>query len=243
MNHRLPLVILQMGEPALEIRARHGEQPDWFRAVIGGSVDVRTVRPFLGEPLPKVGTFAAAIISGSAAMVTDRSEWSERAAAWTLEVMHAALPLFGVCYGHQLMAHALGGEVGYLPAGREMGSYEISLSEGAASDPLLAGFPPCFDAILIHQQSILTLPPNAIVLGHSDKDSHQIVRFSPSAFSVQFHPEFTPELITMYIHARAEILKAEGFGIPELLARVTAAPFARRILQNFVKEALGRKSV
>jgi GMP synthase (glutamine-hydrolysing) len=132
----------------------------------------------------------------------------------------------------------LGGEVGWLPAGREMGSYEISLAERATSDPLLAGVPERFDAILTHQQSVLTLPPGAVALGRSDSDPHQIIRFSASAFSVQFHPEFTPEVITTYIRARSERLQAEGFDVPALLERVTAAPDARRILRNFVEQAL-----
>ena len=123
------------------MQALHGRQPDWFQATIGDSVQLRSVRPFAGEPLPRIGSFAAAIISGSASMVTDRADWSEKSAAWVLEVMQAGIPLFGVCYGHQLIAHALGGEVGYLPAGREMGSYEIALNEEAGADPLLADLP------------------------------------------------------------------------------------------------------
>lgn len=52
-------------------------------------------------------------------MVTDQEPWSEKTAAWIRNAMAMEMPLFGVCYGHQLMAHALGGRVEYHPQGRE----------------------------------------------------------------------------------------------------------------------------
>jgi GMP synthase (glutamine-hydrolysing) len=124
-----------------------------------------------------------------------------------------------------------------------MGSYEIALSEGAASDSLLAGAPPRFDAILTHRQTVLSLPTNAVALGRSKLDRHQTILLGARASYVQFHPEMTPELIKMYIHARAADLEVEGFDVPATLARVTAAPHARRDLLNFVKEAIGLKVV
>lgn len=89
------------------------------------------------------------------------------------------MPLMGVCYGHQLMAHALGGVVDYHPDGREMGSLEIEQHAVAALDPWLAGCPPLFHAHLTHLQTILRLPAGAKALARSAHDPHQIVRYGP----------------------------------------------------------------
>ena len=57
-----------------------------------------------------------------------------------------SLPLLGVCYGHQLMAYALGGEVGDNPYGWERGALPVSLLAGAQADPLLQALPATFAA-------------------------------------------------------------------------------------------------
>src|SRR3546814_4405831 len=77
-------------------------------------------------------------------MVTERRDWSEATAAWLREAAHAGVPVFGICYGHQLLAHALGGEVGDNPNGRKMGTVAVDLLPAAADDPLFAGLPDRF---------------------------------------------------------------------------------------------------
>ncbi|MEZ4555438.1 MAG: gamma-glutamyl-gamma-aminobutyrate hydrolase family protein [Caldilineaceae bacterium] len=57
-------------------------------------------------------------MTGSHSMVTDRAAWSERSADWLRAVVAAEWPVLGICFGHQLLAHAWGGVVG---PGIEMG--------------------------------------------------------------------------------------------------------------------------
>jgi len=147
MMRSAPVLLLQMGSPPDDIRAREGDLSDWYARALGVGRDVlQVVRVFEGESLPEPGHNPAAIITGSWAMVTDRLDWSEATADWIRRAMALNMPLFGVCYGHQLMAHALGGQVGYHPAGLEAGCQEIELLPGAASDPLLQAVPARFHA-------------------------------------------------------------------------------------------------
>ena len=107
-----PFLILETGQPVASMR-RHGTFPHWIRVAAGLRRDDAVVANVeAGDPLPAREGFAGVIVTGSGAMVTDRHEWSERSSAWLREAAHEGLPLLGICYGHHLIAHALGGEVG-----------------------------------------------------------------------------------------------------------------------------------
>lgn len=230
------LLLVQAGTPPDDIRALAGDLPQWFRQALGlPAHQVQTVKVFEGEPLPAPGLHRAAVITGSWAMVSDRHAWSEAAAQWIRSAVAQAMPLFGVCYGHQLMAHALGGTVGYHPQGREMGCLEVDLLPAAQSDPLLAGLPPRFKAHLTHLQTVLALPPGAQVLARSAHDAHQLVRYSPTALSTQFHPEFTPAIARACISTRQQVLRGEGRDPEAMLAGLEHAPTPLALLQRFVQ--------
>ncbi len=230
------LLLIQVGTPPDALRATNGDLPHWFCRALGcdgQTLDV--VRVFEGEALPRPGAHRAAIITGSAAMVTDRHPWSEATAQWIREAMAVHMPLFGVCYGHQLMAHALGGEVIDHPEGLEVGCHAIELRDPARSDPLLQDFPPRFKAHLSHWQTVLKLPPGARALAYSAHDPHQIIRYSARAMSTQFHPEFTPEISRVYVDMRTEVLRQSGKDAQALLADIEEAPLATELLRRFVR--------
>lgn len=85
------------------------------------------------------------------------------------------MPLFGVCYGHQLIAHALGGVVDYHPAEREVGCEKNQLPPWGMADELLRQSPAQFPAHLTHEQTVITLPEGAVAFAHSTHDPHQII--------------------------------------------------------------------
>ena len=192
----LPLALIQLEVPPASVVEKIGEQPRWFIDALGLQPDDYViVRPHLGESLPQFDQISGAILSGSWAMVTDHAEWSERSAAWVRAAIDASLPLLGVCYGHQLMAYALGGKVADNPNGWERGLLPLVCVPEAQRDGLLAGLPDRFSAWLSHRQSVIAPPPQAQVLAASDKDGCQILRYSPQALSVQFHPEFSRRIM------------------------------------------------
>ena len=232
-----PFLILETGQPVASMR-RHRGFPHWIRVAAGLPADhAVVVNVQAGDPLPTREGFAGAIVTGSGAMVTERHDWSERSADWLRESVHAGLPVFGICYGHQLIAHAFGGQVDYNPAGREMGTVDIDLHDHAGDDPLFAGLPPRFAAQATHLQSVLRAPDGATVLARSAQDDCHAFRVGDRAWGVQFHPEFSATHMRGYVHARRDALRDEGTCASTLARKVSATPHARRVLRRFVRHA------
>ncbi|KAF1688817.1 glutamine amidotransferase [Pseudoxanthomonas taiwanensis] len=238
-TRRAPFLIVETGLPVERLR-RYGRFPHWIRVAAGlRAADVVEANPERGDPLPAPDRVAGVIVSGSAAFVTDRAEWSERTADWIRQAVDAGTPLLGICYGHQLLAHALGGEVDYNPAGRESGTVFIDLHPPAFADPLFAGLPPRFPAHATHLQTVLRPPEGATVLARSALDGCQAFRWGAAAWGVQFHPEFATHHMRGYVHARAECLRRHGHCPREVARSVSAAPQARGLLRRFVRHARG----
>lgn len=232
-----PLLIIVAGRPVDSLR-RHGGFAHWIRVAAGlrlGQVEVVDVAS--GQPLPAHDGFSGVIISGSAAMVTERLEWSERCAGWLRAAAQAEVPMLGICYGHQLLAHALGGDVGDNPAGRRMGTCEVELLQAAAEDPLFAGLPSRFPAHMTHVQVALRLPPEAVALARTGHDPQHAFRWGRATWGVQFHPEFSATHMRGYIRARAHVLRREGADPQALLEAVRAAPVSRDVLRRFAQLA------
>ena len=232
-----PVLIIRTGRAPDSIRGRHGDFPHWFR--LGSRLlpeQLRIVDVAAGEALPAARDVAGAMITGSAAMVTERAPWSERTAGWIRDAMDVALPLFGVCYGHQLMAYALGGRVDYLPGGREIGTQPIELLDHAVHDPLTAALPATFRAHTTHEQSVLEPSPQSVVLARSARDPHQLLRHGPCAISTQFHPEFNADVMRAYIRRKHDDMRREGTDPQTTLRAVAATPVARRLLHQFARQ-------
>ena len=129
------IVILVTGTTLPEIGRRRGGFARWIREGTGdawgarwSSHDVRT-----GRPLPGPRDADAFVITGSSSSVTERAPWMLRAEGLVREIVAAETPLLGICFGHQLIAQALGGEVGRSPRGREIGTVRV---ERTADDAL-----------------------------------------------------------------------------------------------------------
>jgi GMP synthase (glutamine-hydrolysing) len=217
------------------VPAELGDFEHWTAEAAGLPLDrCHCVAVIDGERLPAARDYAGVVISGSAAMVSDRHAWSEYTADWLLQAMQHEVPILGICYGHQLLAHALGGRVDYHPRGREMGTKWINTASAARDDALFAGLRERFPAHVTHMQSVLGLPPGAEVLAWNSFEAHHAVRFAPRTWGVQFHPEFTADAMTHYLRLRADALRSEGQDPEALHADVVPTPDAASVLRRFV---------
>jgi GMP synthase (glutamine-hydrolysing) len=228
-----PILIISAGTSFTEITSLHGDFGDWIASGLNDA-NVQHVNATV-EKLPDPTTTAGAVISGSHAMVTDREPWSETLAEWIRQAASVDLPVLGICYGHQLIAHALGGAVGYRNDGFELGSHLIELQMGVDSDPLFSKLPVLFHAHLVHAQSVIRLPPQATLLGSSAGEPHQCYRVGKHLWGVQFHPEFNETIMQLYI----DHLVHEG-KISPVAAKVKSTPHAAELLRYFAEYVRGK---
>lgn len=229
-----PILILKTGEALPPVKAAWGDFEGWIAKGLGrplapGEVEVAAVH--LGDPLPAADRIAGVVITGSVSMVSDREPWSERAAAWLADLVAAdAAPALGLCYGHQLLAHALGGEVGANPNGREMGTVEVHLEAD----------PPLFERGVYlghtsHLEAVLRPPRGARVLARTALDPHSALRYGPRQWGTQFHPEFDAEILRSYVEARREVLAGEGRDPDAMIARIAQTPELSGLLGRFAR--------
>lgn len=230
------ILIIKTGSATPLARQRFGDFDRWFMRVLGPlGFSGQVVSPAAGEPLPEgeaLDAMAGVIVTGSAAMVSHRLDWSEQTAAWLARVAaRDHLPMLGVCYGHQLIAHALGGRVGPNPNGLKMGT--AVLEDVVQDDALMSAVEEGSQVQITHFESVLEVPPGARRLARTGGDPNHALHFGGRCWGVQFHPEFDAAIMRSYIEARAEQLESEGFDPDGLLAGVTETPAGTAVLQRF----------
>jgi GMP synthase (glutamine-hydrolysing) len=224
------VAILVCGNTLPAIAERRGDFARWIREKT--ALDARwTARDLRSPgPLPGPRDADAFILTGSSSSVTERAPWMLRAEDLVRQIAAARVPLLGICFGHQLMAQALGGRVSRNPLGREIGTVRV---ERVADDPIFARMPRVFDVHATHVDAVVVLPPGAEVLATTALDRCAAFRIGDRLRAVQFHPEFEADIIRGYLRARAEVIRSEGQDPDALLARVHAGTRGADILRNF----------
>lgn len=186
-----------------------------------------------GDALPNIKECDAIIITGSHSMVSDEESWSLNIEKWLLDIVKNDIPTLAICYGHQLLAKALGGVSNYHPKGMEIGTVDIKLNDEARKDELFCDMPIIFKAHTIHSQSALELPREAVILASNKHDPHHAFRIGDNVWGVQFHPEFDKDIMNDYIK---EVGKEKGFTKEKtqmLLANTKETNEASNLLKRF----------
>ena len=238
----MKLLVLRTGDAAAPVAARRGEFYAWIRreaeAAWNGAWGQHDVRD-TDVPLPGIGDADGFIITGSSSSVTERAPWMLRTEAFIRELHEKKVPLFGICFGHQLIGQALGGLVAKNPRGREIGTVTVRVLESApAVHPLVAGLPNAFTANATHVDSVVTLPPGAQLLAETDLEPHAMFAVGETTHCEQFHPEFDGDAMRGYLDARAHLVNAEGLDATAIRERSVDAPHGAETLRNFIRHVV-----
>ena len=145
------------------------------------------------------------LITGSRFGAYEDHDWIPPLEEFLRETFAAGLPIFGVCFGHQILAQALGGKVEKFPGGWSVGP--------AAYDSTLLGRQ---TMIAWHQDQVTERPKMAEVIGSSDFCENAILAYGDQALTIQPHPEFTADFM-------GDLLEARGGMLPEHIRNRAAA--------------------
>ncbi|KRE61137.1 type 1 glutamine amidotransferase [Nostocoides sp. Soil756] len=195
---------------------------EWWAAA---GVELDVVRADLGQPLParlSDGGHDGLVVLGGAMGANDDAlhPWLRPTKELLRDTVRGGSPTLGVCLGHQLASVGLGGAAGPNPHGRTVGVVPVALTPEGADDPLLAGLDGA-GAVHFNDDVVGTPPPGATVLARLPDGSAQALRLGERAWSVQFHPETSPEIFGAWLRwERPDGLEPAD---EALLATVTAA--------------------
>ncbi len=201
-----------------------------------------------GDAIPDIDDFDGLWVLGG-----PMQAWDEDNHPWLIAekraireaVAERRMPYFGLCLGHQLLADALGGEIGP-SAAPEVGILEVALTADGQASPFLAGLPHTFPCTQGHGAEVKALPDGATVLATSPMCAIQAMQIGTHALSLQFHTELTLDMIEACLELpeyKADFEAMLGAdGIKQFLARSTrnAAAFesdAALIYANWISTA------
>ncbi len=199
------------------------------------------------EEIPDLGQFDVLWVMGG-----PMDTWQEEEYPWLVKekqaireaVLERGMPFLGFCLGAQLLADALGGEVGVMPT-PEVGVMSVSLTGDGRNDPLFQGFDQKIQCLQWHCYEVHRMPVGGRALCESDLCSVQAFAVGDTAYGIQYHVEQTPQTVPEWgdVPAYREALEQTlGPGALEALEREVAKHLpqfntdAERLYRNFLSQ-------
>lgn len=235
--------ILETGEVAPDLAARHGDYPAMFEAMLGAvdpALEFATVRVVAGEMPAAPGQADAWLVTGSRHGVYDDLPWIAPLKDFLRACVAEGVPVVGVCFGHQILAEALGGRAEKSDRGWGLGvqDYEVTARPGWMAD-----LPDRFSVRAWHQDQVVALPPEATVLARSGHCAYAALAYGdperPFALSLQPHPEFGRDYLDALLALRAGtvVTHEEAAGARASLDRPVHADVWARMIVDFLRRA------
>ncbi|MEL6208758.1 MAG: type 1 glutamine amidotransferase [Pseudomonadota bacterium] len=237
----MKLTIVETGLVPEPIRADWPDYPDMFEALIAPAAPdftFETVSPIKGERLPDPASLDAVLVTGSKAGIYDDEPWIPPLLDFIRWAAAEKTPQVGICFGHQAIAQALGGQVIKSPKGWGIGRHSYAVTHtGPVTMEWLTPAPDTLALAVSHQDQVVVPPPGAIPLVSSDFAPHAgLVYAQGSAMSLQGHPEFSPGFSNALYRARlgSPLTAAQVETATESFADPLDAPIAAQWIANFL---------
>jgi GMP synthase-like glutamine amidotransferase len=195
---RIGLLLCDHLDP--DVVERVGDYTELYPAAFGPvGIELEVYEVTRGEFPGRLDGCDGWITSGSRRSCYEDEPWIERLGVVARELHQERRPHVGICFGHQLIARALGGEVAAAPGGWGVGAQTFRVTE-----PARWMVPPAaeFTVLMSHRDQVTGLPAGARVLARADYCPVGAYRIDDHVFCLQGHPEFVPELSRLLLQGR-----------------------------------------
>ena len=231
--------ILQCDDVKDSLQAAYGNYPQMFSELLLELLpdcELPIYRVLDGQLPESPRACDAWLITGSKFGVNDGLPWIEALSEFVRTLWEQKIPLIGVCFGHQLMAHALGGVVRQSEKGWGVG---LSFNQVIERKPWMEPFQTQLDLLVSHQDQVVILPPQAEVLASSEFCPYYLIQYGDCFLSVQGHPEFCKDYCRDLMQMRGLALPPARLraGLASLSAEADSALMMRWIVR-FMQQAL-----
>lgn len=187
----MKLTILQVGETPKPFADRFGRYPTQFQDMFASAdadFTFETAYILDGDPFPDPTGPGGIIVTGARQGVYDNPDWMEPLRGFIRDAYAAKTPMLGICFGHQIMADALGGEVRKSDRGWGLGRHTYDV---VTKPEFLSDAPDKFSIAASHQDQVITPPPGAkVFLASEFTPNAGLIYGNGAAISLQPHPEF-----------------------------------------------------
>lgn len=238
----LPNEASQLSYLLLQIRdaddpMRTQEVDCFARALACSQAQIQVTSLLDGPPtLAQLAAVDAVLLGGSGDYsVATGGDWLEPALVAMRELYEVSKPTFASCWGFQAMAKALGGEVVTDLARAELGTIELRLTDAGRKDPLFAPLGSPFLAPEGHEDCVLRLPEDAVLLASSSRVPNQAFRIADKPiYCTQFHPELDRQALLERLAAYPKyIQKISGLPLDEFAKRCAEPVACNQLLRRF----------
>lgn len=220
--------ILTTGHTPDELLADYGTFADMFATLLGDfAFTFKRFTVVEGEFPASPNDADGWIVTGSKHGVYEDLAWIRRLEDFIRQTHAAQVPMVGICFGHQVMAKALGGTVEKFKGGWSVGTRTYSRSDTGAE----------LTALAFHQDQVIVPPPIAEVVGESENCRYAVLRYGDWGLSYQPHPEFTPVFFENLTEAKRTVLPEPIY----LAARKVTMPVSNEEIGREIGEFLARK--
>ncbi len=221
---------------------REHEVANFARCLQCAAAQIRVFDLISGAPSREtLNSVDVVLLGGSGAYsVAEGGPWLAAGLEAMRDIHDLGKPTFASCWGFQAMARAMGGVVVTDLDRAEVGSLDLDLTEAGAADPLFGRLPARFKAQLGHQDIVVELPDDAVLLASSPRVTNEAFRFrGKPIYCTQFHPELNREALLQRVSAYpAYVERILGVGIDEFALRHCAeSPETDGLLAAFIKVA------